>query len=248
MGFSDKSVAFGYNSTMKKFAVFDIDGTLIRWQLYHAIVDQLAGQGLLGENAKQILHEARMIWKNREHGNAFAEYEATLIEVYEASLDTLEPSEFDELASKVIQQYKDQVYTYTRDLIEELKGQGYFLLAISGSHHELVEQLAKYYGFDDFVGTQYKRYNGKYSGEKFVPSLDKASALKSLIEKNNLSLKGSYAIGDSHGDGVMLEIVENPIAFNPDKRLLDMATKNGWPIVVERKNVVYKLDSKNRTW
>ncbi len=27
---------------MKKFAAFDIDGTLIRWQLYHAVVDELA--------------------------------------------------------------------------------------------------------------------------------------------------------------------------------------------------------------
>src|SRR3546814_11785501 len=31
-----------YSGDMKKFAVFDIDGTLIRWQLYHAVVETVA--------------------------------------------------------------------------------------------------------------------------------------------------------------------------------------------------------------
>ncbi len=233
---------------MKKFAVFDIDGTLIRWQLYHAITDQLASRGYLGRDAKSTLHEARMIWKNREHNEAFPAYEKVLISVYESALDTLKPDEFDQLVEKVIEQYKDQVYTYTRDLIKKLKDEGYFLLAISGSHHELVERLAKYYGFDDWIGTKYERVGGKFSGQKFVPSFDKAHALQKMIEKHGLSAGDSYAVGDSKSDAAMLELAQNPIAFNPDKKLFDIATERGWQIVVERKNVVYKLDSKTRTW
>lgn len=229
----------------KKFAVFDIDGTLIRWQLYHAIVDKMASRGLLGEGAKGELKEARAIWKNREHRQAFADYEKVLIRIYESALDEIDPKDFDNLVDKVIDQYKDQVYTYTRDLIKDLSGQGYFLLAISGSHEELVERLAKYYGFDDWVGTKYERVNGKFTGEKFVASFDKASVLKDLVEKHNLSLDESYAVGDSHSDATMLEVAQNPIAFNPDLRLFEVAQKNNWPIVVERKNVVYSLQKEN---
>ena len=33
----------------------------------------------------------------------------------------------------------------------------------------------------------------------------------------------------------------NPIAFNPDFKLATYAKKKKWKIVVERKNVVYKI-------
>ena len=232
----------------KKFAVFDIDGTLIRWQLYHAIVDKLADRGLLGKDAKSQLKKARATWKNREHREAFAQYEKVLIRVYESALGELDPKEFDQLVDKVINQYKDQVYTFTRDLLLDLKNQGYFLLAISGSHQELVEKLATYYKFDDYIGTRYERSENKFSGQKNVPSFDKAAVLKQMAKKHGLSLKESYGVGDSNSDASMLELVASPIAFNPDGKLFDIARKKGWQIIVERKNVVYQLDSKNRTW
>jgi phosphoserine phosphatase len=49
------------------------------------------------------------------------------------------------------------------------------------------------------------------------------------------------AVGDTHGDIEMLEFVEQPIAFNPNKTLYDYAREKGWQIVVERKNVIYQL-------
>jgi len=66
----------------KKFAVFDIDGTLVRWQLYHVLVDKLASAGMLGNDAKERLRASRMVWKRREHPESFKEYEQALIRVY----------------------------------------------------------------------------------------------------------------------------------------------------------------------
>ena len=42
----------------------------------------------------------------------------------------------------------------------------------------------------------------------------------------------------------MLEAVKHPIAFNPDQKLYDIAVKQGWQIVIERKNVIYTLEKK----
>jgi len=39
----------------------------------------------------------------------------------------------------------------------------------------------------------------------------------------------------------MLEIVDNPICFNPNSKLYRHAKRNGWRVVVERKDVVYQL-------
>lgn len=230
---------------MKKFAVFDIDGTLIRWQLYHVITDRLAKNGALGEHALQDIGAARMRWKRRESSDGFHEYEQVLIQNYEAGLQHIKPELFDEIVLDVIEEYKDQVYTYTRDLIESLRSKGYFLLAISGSHQELVGHMADYYKFDDYIGSQYERTPEGFSGKSYIPSFDKAAALKKLVETHNLDYKQSFAVGDTSSDAAMLEMVENPIAFNPDTKLFQAAQRNGWKVVVERKNMIYQLEQQN---
>lgn len=233
---------------MKQFAVFDIDGTLVRWQLYHAVVDRLAKIGALGSDTHERIHHARMKWKRRESDQDFKGYEQTLIELFEHSITKLNPDDFDTVVNQVITEYQDQTYTYTRGLIGTLKAKGYTLLAISGSQTELVEQIAKRYGFDDFVATDYERIVGAFTGKKFVASHDKKAVLKQLVSKHDLSYKGSYAVGDSKSDAAMLELVENPIAFNPDKELLGQAMRSGWKIVIERKDVVYELEQQNGTY
>ncbi len=230
---------------MKKFAVFDIDGTLIRWQLYHVIVDRLAKAGELNADAELQLKTARRRWKNREHPEAFSQYEAELIRIFEQSLVGINPKIFDTLVKSVVAEYKDQVYTYTRDLIKNLKAAGYVLLAISGSHHELVEEIATLYEFDDWVGSQYERTATTYSGKSYVASHHKAEILQNLIKKHRLDLHDSYAVGDSKSDAPMLEMVAHPIAFNPDKNLFAIAKQHHWNVVIERKNMIYQLEQRD---
>jgi len=227
---------------MKKFAVFDIDGTLIRWQLYHAVVDRLAKNNLLGPGVYDTIHKARMVWKKRQHPDAFKAYEAQVVKAYESALTKLSVDDFNSFAVEIAEQYKEQTYRYTRDLAKKLKADGYTLLAISGSHQELVERIGHQYGFDHCVGTQYLQKDGRFSGQQIFVADDKAEALTRLIKEHDLTLTGSYAIGDSESDAPMLAMVDNPIAFNPDQQLFNAAEKAGWPIVIERKNVIYQLD------
>jgi HAD superfamily hydrolase (TIGR01490 family) len=226
---------------MNKFAVFDIDGTLIRWQLYHAIADALARQGQIDPASYKAIREARMVWKRRL-GGSFRDYELQVIKTYEAVLKTLTFEQFEAATEAVFEEYKDQVYTYTRELIEKLKTENYTLLAISGSQTEIVAKIADYYGFKDYVGTVYERGDKSFTGAKTIGSRDKDQALKRMVEKHSLDFSGSLGIGDGHSDVSMLELVDTPIAFNPEKALFDHASQQGWIVVVERKNMVYDLE------
>ncbi|MEO8863226.1 MAG: HAD-IB family hydrolase [Candidatus Saccharimonadales bacterium] len=227
--------------SVRPFAVFDIDGTLIRWQLYHVMVNRLAKHNALDKDALYRLEKARFAWKNRENPDSFNTYEKISIELQESALTKVDPKLFDKIAHEAIEEYKDQTYTYTRDLILRLKADGYFLLIISGSPNEMVGLIAKQYGFDDFTATSYERIDNKFTGKKLVASFDKKLALEQLVAKHSLIYAGSLAIGDSGSDIPMLEMVEQPIAFNPDQVLYDAAIKAEWKIVVERKNVIYEL-------
>lgn len=226
---------------MNKFAVFDIDGTLIRWQLYHVVVDKLAKVNFLGSESSNILKEARMKWKQRENHNSFRNYENILVQTYENALQSIPTKKFDKLVSEVISQYQSQTYVYTRNMIIELKKQEYKLFIISGSHKELVEQIGKIYGFDDWIGTTYERLGNTFSGKVSKAAFDKDKSLQKLIKRNKVKLDGSIGIGDTGSDIPMLKMVEKPIAFNPDVTLYQEAKKFGWNIVIERKNVIYEL-------
>ncbi len=228
--------------TNRPFAVFDIDGTVIRWQLYHAVADELAHRGLLDRVNYEAVREARFEWKERQHENSFLIYEMKLVSVIDKAITGLAVADVNKAIQAVLITYKDQVYTYTRDLITSLRAKNYILFAISASQVEIVDPIATYYGFDDYGGSQYEIKNGRFTGQKSVMlRRQKPALLKKLVATHQARWQDSIAVGDSESDIPMLKIVEKPIAFNPTKQLLSYATKAEWPVVIERKNVVYCL-------
>ncbi len=65
------------NNNQQPFAVFDIDGTLVRWQLYHAVANQLLRDGADAQLYASIT-EARRAWQQRSHPLSFRDYEHAL--------------------------------------------------------------------------------------------------------------------------------------------------------------------------
>lgn len=226
----------------RPFAVFDIDGTLIRWQLFHAIVHHLGQQGYILRHHHDAIRAARLRWKNRETAEGFRAYEKVLVEVYAEVLTHIHPDDHRRIVDEVVSEYKDQTYVYTRDLVRKLKAEGYLLFAVSGSHEDAVGRVAQHHGFDAWVGARFDERDKSFTGDYYSPIFDKKAALQKLVEEHGATFENSYAVGDSGSDVVMLEMVENPIAFNPDARLCEIAKRHNWPIVIERKNVSYRLE------
>ena len=44
-------------------------------------------------------------------------------------------------------------------------------------------------------------------------------------------MDGAYFYSDSHNDLPLLEIVDNPIAVDPDDILMRRAQEAGWPVI-----------------
>src|SRR3989344_1343411 len=66
-------------------------------------------------------------------------------------------------------------------------------------------------------------------------------AISQSVEKENLPRRGSRGVGDTESDLPFLKLVSKPIAFNPSSGLYRVARREGWGVVVERKDVIYKL-------
>lgn len=228
----------------KKFAVFDIDGTIFRSHLYMEVVLALAREEKLHPALNKKTLELYDSWKRRTHENAFEDFDKLTVIAIDEILTELDPAIYDEAIQRILPPLLDHTYVYTKNLIEELKKQGYFILAISGARIEEATMFAKHHGFDDWIGQTYHRTkDGKnYTGKMSKTYKDKDIILKKFITKHNLDLKDSYAVGDTGGDIEMLEMVKRPIVFNPNHELLEYAKKSGWKIVIERKSIAYTLN------
>lgn len=227
-----------------KFAVFDIDGTLFRWQLFHELVVQLTIADVFPKNT---FGEVDLAWNKWRGGEmSFHEYEGLVVETLVHYLPLIPLPVYQAACDKVVAQSAHKVHFYPRQLIKDLKEKGYKIIAISGSQQEVLESFCSRYGFDIVIGVIYEQKDGRFTGKIERPTIGKkADILKELIKEHNLTTEGSVAIGDSDGDIPMLDAVEQPIAFNPSEGLFKHAKESNWKIIIERKNIAYQLAQKD---
>jgi phosphoserine phosphatase len=121
------------------------------------------------------------------------------------------------------------------------------LIGISGSALEVVREYNKFLKFDKLYGTEFGvDEKGVYTGKVLhVPPLYKKEIIARYIQSHKLSLKGSIGVGDTESDIGFLELVDRPIAFNPNFQLGEYARKKNWDVIVERKDLIYEFKPKN---
>ena len=164
-----------------------------------------------------------------------------VVEVFMKYIKGIHYKDVLEASKEVFRRKKDHTYVYTRSAVAKLKKQGYFLLAVSLSPKTIVDPFAKYFGFDKSYGIFYtigpnEQFDGKIQDADLIRN--KSAIVKRAIEKENLTLVDSYGFGDTEGDVSMLEMVDNPIAFNPNVKLFKVADRSGWRIAIERKDTI----------
>jgi HAD superfamily hydrolase (TIGR01490 family) len=227
---------------MKKVAIFDIDGTIFRSSLLIEITEALIESGAFKATVKKVYAKAHQNWLNRK--DTYDKYIWAVIKAFEGNIKGVDYKDFMKISKKIIDAKKDQTYQYTRDLVKELQGNGYFLLAISNSPKVLVDVFASQLGFDKSYGRMYEvDEKGKFTGKTLHSEIigDKSKILQSALEKENLTLRSSIAVGDTEADIPMFKMVEKPICFNPNKGLFAVAKRKGWKVVVERKDTFYEI-------
>ncbi len=227
---------------MKKIAFFDIDGTVFRSSLLIELVEGLIRAEVFPPSVRDEYKASHEAWWNRE-----GSYEAYITDVIRAFIQNIKGVHYGVLADvgrSVVDVQSKRVYRYTRDLIEDLKAKEYFIVAISQSPKTILDEFCASYGFDKVYGRIYElgprdSFTGAVVDESVIT--DKAAIIDRLLGQGEYTLTGSVGVGDTEGDIPLLSKVEMPICFNPNLKLYEHAQKERWPIVVERKDVVYTI-------
>lgn len=228
---------------MRPVAFFDVDGTIFRSSLLIELVEALVKEGVYPAEAEDMYLDSLRAWRNREGG--YDEYIKDVITAFLTHMKGVHYGDFADVGRRVVARQSKRVYRYTRDLAKDLKAQGYFLVAISQSPKTLLDEFCEQYGFDKVYGRVYEigpqdRFTGVVLEEHLIKN--KANIVKRVFERQpELSREHSLAVGDTDGDISLLESVARAICFNPNSALYQHARRNNWEVVVERKDVIYKI-------
>ncbi len=227
---------------MQKVAFFDIDGTVFRSSLFIELVEACVAKGIFSPDIRNGYAKEYALWQNRE--GSYEDYIYAVVDAFMKHIRGVYYGDFADIGRIVVEEQGKHTYRYTRDFIQDLKSKGYYLVAISQSPKTVLDEFCAGLGFDKVYGRIYEigprdLFTGIVTEEDFIK--DKAQVVNRVLEKENLTREGSIGVGDTEGDIPLLASVEMPICFNPNRVLYEHAQRMKWPVVVERKDVVYTI-------
>ncbi len=225
----------GVSKMKKHFVFFDLDGTLLRWQWFHAWIIFLVKAGLIERVVLQRSKKALTAYRKRS-----GDFEQFINEIVVAFFDEhrmsgVRISDVEYASRRLAEKGSDYVHVFTRELNLAAKEIGYRCAIITGSPTIAARAFAERHDIPIVMGTDLPNDGKRFTDGPIVEWLHrKDEAIEYLAKKYGIDLQQSVAIGDSEGDAKMFERVGYPIAFNPNMGLKRLA-HGKWPIVVERK-------------
>jgi HAD superfamily hydrolase (TIGR01490 family) len=211
-------------------AIFDMDNTLIGGD-----ADYLWGEFLCDIGAV----DAKMHREKNKH--YYQQYDLGTLDIHEYLEFAIEPLtrfSLEELAG-MHQQYMEQKITpifldKAQQLIDKHRNQGDTLLVVTATCRFITAPIVKHYGIDNLLAIEIEVVDNRYTGKILgIPTYGsgKVDNLIPWLEENGETLAGSSFYSDSHNDIPLLELVEHPIAVNPDAVLKTYAEDKNWPIL-----------------
>lgn len=127
--------------------------------------------------------------------------------------------------------------------VQHCQDEGYHTVLLSGCFDMLLIPLAKYYNFDEVIGTslvfsQYKDQQPRMQSSAPITIISgdqKVAAAKSIGKGGQVDWPSSVAYADSYYDAPVLRLVGHKVAVNPDRKLMTIAQENDWKIMLTTK-------------
>lgn len=211
-------------------AIFDLDHTLLDGDSDHAWGQYLVDRELVDP----AVHKHR-------NDHFYEQYKAGTLDIHEYLEFSLKPlthySLEDMLAARehfLKERIVPLISQKSRDLIAHHKRLGDTLLIITATNGFVTYPIAELLGIDHIIAPHPEFIDGGYTGRVVgTPSFQhgKVIRLNEWLAGQGFDLTGSWFYSDSHNDLPLLEVVDHPVAVDPDERLAAIAEARGWPVI-----------------
>lgn len=208
-------------------AIFDLDETLIGIDSDHAWGEYVAQQGLV--NATEHRAENQRFYEDYKQGqldiNAYFEFSCRVLTQHPTAVLLQHRSRF---IDEVI---KPHVLPKATTLVAKERDAGNHVMIVTATMEFITRPIADLFAIEDLIAPIPEQLNGQYTG-RIVGTASfgagKVERLQEWLKGSQFNLEGSRFYSDSHNDLPLLELVSEPIAVDPDPRLLAVAESRGW--------------------
>lgn len=216
-------------------AIFDLDNTLIADDS-----DYLWGQFLVDQG---IVDKAQYEDANAKFYEDYRQGTLDIVEFLGFSLQPLACHPAEQLYQWRAQ-FIEQIITPillkpAQQLVDKHRERGDTLLVITATNRFVTEPIVKLYGIEHLLATTPEFIDGQYTGSfEGVPCFreGKVTLLQEWLKNSSETLQDSWFYSDSHNDLPLLQLVDHPVAVDPDEKLASIAKEANWSIISLRNN------------
>ncbi len=214
-----------------KFAVFDVDGTLVKETLSFRLVESLTEKGLFPPADFDSILAVIDRYKRKEA--TWQERGELVVRHWCMGFRGQKQASVVAEAGRLFGSGLSDFREGATELVQWFNGQGYYTVALSRALVEALKPCQRQLGLKKIIGTELEAVNGVYTGNLKVdlrPAAAKKELLEKLMQAEGLERAGSYAFGDTEHDAPMLELVENPVCLHPNDVLKALARQRNWKV------------------
>ncbi|RBI69686.1 HAD-IB family hydrolase [Vreelandella sulfidaeris] len=211
-------------------AIFDLDNTLLSIDSDHAWGEFLLEQGAVDPIAYREANERFMADYNAGTLDMAAFLEMALKPLADNTPEQLAAWHQQFMASKI----EPNILPKAEELLARHRTKGDTLLIVTATNLFITAPIAERLGVDHLIAVEPERIDGRYTGRvSGTPSYreGKVTRLEQWLHDQDLTMEGAWFYSDSHNDLPLLEIVEHPVAVDPDDTLRKVAEERQWRIM-----------------
>lgn len=211
-------------------ALFDLDNTLLAGDS-----DYLWGQYLIHVGAVDGDRH------KRENQRYYEAYQAGNLDIHDylrfalAPLAENDPAQLIAWRTTFIREWITPIIAPGAGaLIAHHRARGDHLAIITATNRFITGPIATLLGIDDLLATEAEQIDGRYTGNlSGIPCFrdGKVARLHAWLEQIGENLAQSWFYSDSHNDLPLLELVDHPVAVDPDSQLKATAKARDWPVI-----------------
>jgi HAD superfamily hydrolase (TIGR01490 family) len=213
--------------------LFDLDNTLLAGDS-----DYEWGQFLIAKGAVDGAHYEA---KNKAF---YEDYKAGQLDIYAFLAFALRPLathsrvQLEAWRTEYVEtRIKPMMTPAARDLVKRHLDEADLVAVITATNSFVTTPIAREFGISHLIATDPEEIDGRFTGEVHgTPCFreGKVARLQHFLAGLGTQLDqldSSWFYSDSHNDLPLLEIVQHPVAVDPDPTLHAHAQEKGWPVI-----------------
>jgi HAD superfamily hydrolase (TIGR01490 family) len=211
-------------------ALFDLDNTLLSGDSDYEWGRFLVKKGLVEAKSYEAANQ-----------KFYEDYKQGTLDIHEFSAFSFKPlsehsmESLADLHKEFMQDsIKPMISKKGQSLVEKHRSQGHTLMIITATNSFITRPVADQYGISNLLATEPEIINGRYTTRiDGTPCFHegKVKRLNTWLKENNESLQNSFFYSDSHNDLPLLELVDTPVAVDPDEQLMAIAKERNWKTI-----------------